>query len=73
MDTDFTADKEKSFEMETKIDDKGVSHMLQDGGIDAQMGMAMPGSSSVAITEVKNEENEDIGKMKQVLSDLKST
>ena len=47
--------------------------MFQDGGIDAEMGMAVPGSSSVATTEVKKEENDDIGKMKQVLSDLKST
>ena len=57
--------------MNTKLTDKNVDKMMTDGVVDADMGIALPGSSKDAM--IKEEEHEDVPKVKAMLADLKPT
>jgi hypothetical protein len=69
--TDLTTDHVKEMQIECTLSDKNLKSMVTDGAIDADMGFALPGSSTEA--QVKTEESEDIPKTKAMLADIKST
>ena len=56
--------------MECKLTDKNMDKMLVDGQIDSDLGIVLPGANKSS--GVKEEENEDIQKVKDMLADIKS-
>ena len=67
--TDFTSAHDKEMKMDCKLSDKNMDKMLADGVVDDDLGIALPGAKG---SEVKEEENEDIPKVKDMLADIKS-
>lgn len=70
--TDLTTAYDKEMKLDTKVTDKNVDKLFgQDQLADQEMGLALPGSSSsVKIEDVGEEEK---GKLKVLMTDLKST
>ncbi len=68
----MSTEHEKHMGLECKLTDKNMENMLKDGQVDADLGMYVPLLPSVECKR-EQEDNEDVGPLKDMLADLKST
>jgi len=69
--TDRSTTVDKTLRFNGKVNDKNLESITGESGVLALDGLAMPGSSKHVA--VKTEDDEDATKLKDMLTDLKST
>ena len=69
-DTDYVQWHEKCMELESKLSDKAVASMMDTQSVDDGLGMVVPGLPSGG---VKDEDREEVEKLKALTKDLGQT
>ena len=69
---DLKQTRSKELELECKLTDKNMQAMLQDGAVDSDLGIALPGSSKDKVVKEEST-HEDVPILKEKLAEIKSS